>query len=277
MKKKYILITILLLQIIVFVWFNNCYIEVTKYVIYSKKVNQDLTIVHISDLHNTSFGKNNGRLINKIKKSHPDIIAITGDLIDANHTDVDVAIKLIENIISIAPIYYVTGNHEAWAIDEYQELKMRMEDLGVIVLDNKSVNVMIDDTEISINGIDDANMINVKNELDKLDYDSDNFVLLLSHRPELFEEYTNRDIDLVLSGHAHGGQFRIPIIGGLVAPNQGMFPEYTEGLFESTDATKMIISRGLGNSIIPVRINNNPELVVIEIKPINKKNQIKYN
>lgn len=276
MKKKYILITILLLlQTIVFVWFNNQFIEVTKYDIYSKKVNQDLTIVHISDLHNTSFGKNNYRLINKIKKSHPDIITITGDLIDANHTDVDVAIKLIENIISIAPIYYVTGNHEAWAIDEYQELKTRMEDLGVIVLDNKSVNVMIDDTEITINGIDDANMINVRNELDKLHYASDNFVLLLSHRPELFEEYINRGIDLVLSGHAHGGQFRIPIIGGLVAPNQGLFPEYTAGLFESPDATKMIISRGLGNSIIPIRINNNPELVVIAIRPINKKNQIK--
>ena len=105
----------------------------------------------------------------------------------------------------------------------------------------------------------------IKTELSNLKYDKNQFSILLSHRPEVFNVYVDNKIDLVLTGHAHGGQIRIPFIGGLIAPNQGIFPKYTSGVFEE-DATTMIVSRGIGNSILPYRINNRPELVIVTLK-----------
>ena len=175
-----------------------------------------------------------------------------------------ILVLLILAFVSMG-IYYVTGNHEIWEISGYYSLKNKIKKIGAIILDNKSIDVEINDNVITILGVDDPYEVNVETELDNLDYGEDRFNLLLSHRPELFSLYRNRNIDLVLTGHAHGGQFRIPFVGGLIAPDQGLFPRYSEGMFESVDGTKMIVSRGLGNSIIPLRINNNPELVVVNL------------
>ena len=123
-------------------------------------------------------------------------------------------------------------------------------------------------------GIEDPDFYNVigseaeketaRSNIEKLQYTEDDFSLLLSHRPELFDVYVEEEVDLVLTGHAHGGQFRLPVIGGLVAPNQGLFPKYDSGMFVEDD-THMIVSRGIGNSIIPLRINNPPEIVVVKL------------
>lgn len=254
---------------------DNKRIEITHYDINSNKIKNECTIVQISDLHNTSYGKNNKILFDKIKEAKPDIITITGDLIDSSKTNINIAMNFVNQVVEIAPTYYVPGNHEAWAMSKYTTLKTKLNKAGVIVLETASKEITINYNKINILGITDPDFTGefgisdvdiVSTDLDTLNYYTDNFTILLSHRPELFEAYKNRDIDLVLAGHAHGGQFRTAIGGGLVAPNQGLFPKYISGLHASKkDEMQMIISRGLGNSVIPLRINNRPELVVIRI------------
>lgn len=255
---------------------DNKRIQITNYDITSKKVKNEIIIAQISDLHNTSFGKHNKTLVNKIKDIKPDIIAITGDLIDSSKTNITVAMNFINQAVKIAPIYYVPGNHEAWNQSDYSTLKDKLKKAGVVVLEGEDKEITVKDNKISLLGITDPDYIGeagiseldvVSTDLDTLSYDSDNLVILLSHRPELFSAYKHRDIDLVLTGHAHGGQFRTSLSGGLLAPDQGLFPKYTSGIYkDKEDKTQMIVSRGLGNSVIPIRINNNPEVVVVNVR-----------
>ncbi len=223
-------------------------------------------IAHISDLHNAEFGEGQSKLIEKIREADPDIIVITGDMIDSRRTDVEKAVELVEGLGGEIPIYYVTGNHES-RVSEYSELEEKLVENGVNVLRNKNQSIEIDGSYINIIGVDDPAFGYSSDEM----YDTitglkgDSYNILLSHRPELFGMYIQTGVDLVLSGHAHGGQVRIPFIGGLAAPNQGFFPKYTEGLYEN-GGTSMIVSRGLGNSIIPLRVNDPPELVIITLK-----------
>ena len=197
---------------------------------------------------------------------------MTGDLIDSNKTDIEVAINFIKNINNIAPIYFVSGNHES-NISSYSKLKEQIGENKVIILDNKVEILKVNESEINLIGIDDPRMANedgvsdseiVKVELANAKYNENTYSILLSHRPELFDIYVEKQINLILTGHAHGGQIRIPFIGGIVAPNQGFFPKYTSGIFEENKTT-MVVNRGIGNSILPFRINNRPELVVITI------------
>lgn len=223
-------------------------------------------IAHISDLHNAEFGEGQSKLIEKIREADPDIIVITGDMIDSRRTDVEKAVELVVGLGGEIPIYYVTGNHES-RVSEYSELEEKLVENGVNVLRNKNQSIEIDGSYINIIGVDDPAFGYSSDEM----YDTitglkgDSYNILLSHRPELFGMYIQTGVDLVLSGHAHGGQVRIPFIGGLAAPNQGFFPKYTEGLYEN-GGTSMIVSRGLGNSIIPLRVNDPPELVIIMLK-----------
>lgn len=232
-------------------------------------------ILQISDLHNKEFGSKQNKILAKIEKINPDIIVVTGDLIDSNKTNINTSMELINKAINIAPIYYVSGNHEAWS-GLYEDLKSKLENSGVVVLHNKKIKFFNNNDSIDIIGLADTSFIksnlleydsNVEtnNLLNKLTKDSTNFKILLSHRPELFDIYSSSNVDLIFSGHAHGGQFRLPFIGGLVAPDQGFFPKLTEGI-HSNNNTSMIVSRGLGNSIIPLRIFNKPELIVVTLE-----------
>ena len=233
------------------------------------------SIAHVSDFHNATFGEDNAKLINMLEESKPDIIAITGDIIDSRRTDIDISFAFVEEILKIAPCYYVTGNHEARVSEEYALLRERMVQSGVIILENNSLFIESEDAFIEIIGLEDPTFSVIGTTAEEADVVSDmlsklitadtDFTLLLSHKPEFFDIYAENDVDLVLSGHAHGGQFRIPFIGGLIAPGQGLFPEFDSGLFEK-DGTKMIVSRGIGNSIIPLRINNRPEIILVELK-----------
>lgn len=229
-------------------------------------------IVQISDLHNKAFGSGQEKLLAKIKGAHPDMIVVTGDLIDAYHTNMDVAMTLIDEAVQIAPIYYVSGNHEAWS-GLYDTLKVQLEKRGVVVLDNQKAQISKEEAAIEVIGLADPSVVNsdwfeyggkTKALLDELTKGSNNFKILLSHRPELFDIYAGSSVDLVFSGHAHGGQVRLPFIGGLIAPDQGLFPKLTEGMHTSGH-TSMVISRGLGNSIIPLRLFNRPELIVVTL------------
>lgn len=278
-KKRKIaiaVVTAILLVLIIWTAWSNTALELNRYTIKSDKLSEvfnGFRIAHVSDLHNSKMGTDNEKLIDMIKSAAPDIIAITGDSIDSNHTDVDIALCFIKEAIKIAPCYYITGNHEAWVSEStYNDFESDLIELGVVVLHNEEIVFERESAKISIVGIDDPDFIksnggNIENSMTsdsiKELVSTNGFSILLSHRPEFFNQYVRADFDLVLSGHAHGGQFRLPFIGGLAAPNQGLFPEYDSGLY-TEDNTNMIVSRGIGNSIIPFRFNNRPEVVLIE-------------
>lgn len=261
------------------VW-DNGRIVVTSYEINSKRLPEAFDgyrIVHVSDLHNDEFGEKNEKLLAKIKEQKPDMIAITGDLLDSRRTDIEKALNFVKGAAAIAPCYYVTGNHESRMPKEYMELEKGMRDAGVIVLRDKTTVIEKDGEQIAVLGIDDPRFVVATDKVEKMerilretltelkkDVPKDAFTLLLSHRPELFDLYCEQDMDVVLSGHVHGGQFRLPFIGGIIGPGQGILPDYDAGLYTEGN-TNMILSRGLGQSIVPFRINNPPELVVITL------------
>ena len=263
------------LGVAVWIAWGNTALELNTYTVLAEELPEAFDgyrIAHISDLHNTQIGDNNEKLLETIRKAEPDIIAITGDLIDSRNTNIEIALHFAEEAMKIAPCYYVTGNHEA-RIPEYDDLKSGLTGLGVVVLEDERLEIQRFGEKIAVIGVNDpsfetnylfgdaAAVLRLKLQ----EYKNENtYTVLLSHRPELLETYAQCGVDLVLSGHAHGGQVRIPFVGGLVAPNQGLFPKYDAGMFMKENTT-MIVSRGIGNSIIPIRVNNRPEVILIEL------------
>ena len=278
-KKTICVLTGILLVLVVWTAWGNTALELNTYTISSHELPDAFDgyrIAQVSDLHNAEFGDGNQRLLDILREAEPDMIAITGDLIDSRKTNIAVALAFAEEAVRIAPCCYVSGNHEA-RVPEYQELKAGLEAAGVTVLDDARVEIEISGKSITIIGVNDPSFFAdyltsdatvMDRKLSELSSEDAGFTILLSHRPELFDTYVAHDMDLVLTGHAHGGQFRLPLIGGLIAPNQGLFPKYDDGLY-SEGNTNMIVSRGLGNSIIPFRFNNRPEEVLIELKSQN--------
>lgn len=272
-KLKYILMIILF--IIFCIWQNN-HIGISRFDYSNPVVPEEFngfTIVHISDLHNKSFGKNQEYLLRKISLNSPDIILVTGDLIDRRRYDLDTALLFIEGAMEIAPVYYVSGNHEAWS-GAYDNIRKELTHYGVVVLDDRKVEYIRNNSKIEILGLSDPafltssyleerNTSNLEEHLSQL-ADHNVFQILLSHRPELMDIYTRENIDMIFSGHAHGGQIRIPGIGGIVAPDQGFFPKYTSGSHH-IDQSTMYVSRGLGNSLFPIRVFNRPEIIVVTL------------
>jgi len=265
------------IAIIIWIIWGNVTIGTTHYNISSDRIPfsfDGYKIVQVSDLHNAVFGKDNDILLKKIHSEQPDVILLTGDLIDSNHTDVSAALEFTDAASKIAPCYYVTGNHEAWIPrTDYESMERKLLEQGIIVLHNSSVDIVREGDSISLFGVDDPSFAGAESSIQssivirKLLEDVDrteNYSILLSHRPEAFDYYATSGFDLVFCGHAHGGQFRLPLIGGIVAPNQGFFPKYDAGTYNENNMT-MIVSRGLGNSIIPVRINNRPEIVAVTL------------
>ncbi|HPW53072.1 MAG TPA: metallophosphoesterase [Erysipelotrichaceae bacterium] len=275
MKKKIILSIILLVTILITIWtiWGNLTVGVTRYAVVSDRIPEafdDYKIAVISDLHNAEFGKENESIVEKVRKENPDIIVMTGDLVDSNKIDIDIAITLVKQLMEIAPCYYVTGNHEAWIGIQYQILEQRLPKEGVIILHDEVIELKKDNELIQLAGLDDPDFTSrdsyehlhiLDKKLKEMTL-SEDYCILLSHRPETFEAYVSNNIDLVLSGHAHGGQFRLPFFGGLIAPGQGWFPKYTCGKYTESETT-MIVSRGIGNSIIPIRFNNRPEILIV--------------
>ena len=254
---------------------QNQALEINEYVVMSERLPSafhGFKIAQVSDLHNAEFGENNEKLLSALAQVQADLIVLTGDLVDSRRTDTGVALDFAERAVEIAPTYYVTGNHES-RVEAYADLKTDMISRGVTVLENQVVSITKNAESIRLMGLRDPAFA------DKLDKDiqksyletqlsqftwSEEYTILLSHRPEFFNVYAEYQVDLVFSGHAHGGQIRLPKIGGLFAPNQGFFPKYDAGLYEN-GRTKMLVSRGVGNSLFPLRINNPPEIVVITL------------
>lgn len=281
MKKRiYILISILVLLMIaaftvMWIYADNTSLAITTYRIANEKIPSEFEgfrIAQVADLHNAKFGEGNADLLALLEESDPDIIVFTGDQVDARRTDLDVVVKLAQEAVKIAPCYLVTGNHEG-SIPEIFQLNADLQAAGVTILEDEILKLQCGDDTLSLIGVQDPTMtgrfltIGQEGTMDevlaKLSPDFEGYSILLSHHPEYLDLYAKYGVDLVLSGHAHGGQLRLGD-QGLIAPHQGLFPKYDAGQYTMDDTT-MILSRGLGNSLFPWRINNPPELVVVEL------------
>ena len=283
-KQKYIKLAVTLsivIVIILFCNFQNKHLETTHYTYAAEQLGADLEgyrIVQISDLHNAKFGKDNQKLVDRIRECEPDMIVLTGDLVDSNHTNVDRAVQFVDEIVKICPVYYVTGNHEYWLeASEYDELMSGLTGAGAVILDDQVVEISRGDAKFRLVGLDDKSLADgtlgtlLNDQAEQKEETADNedsgektLTVVLAHEPQHLARYAGTGVDLVLSGHAHGGQFRLPFVGGIVAPDQGFLPEYTAGEYYM-NGTEMIVSRGLGNSVIPVRLFNFPEIVCVEL------------
>ena len=279
-KKKFIFLAVVaavLITLVIWIAWGNTALELNTYTVTSARLPEcfdGYRIAHVSNLHNAEIGEDNEKLLTMLREADPDMIAITGDLIDSRNTNVEIALQFAQEAMKIAPCYYVSGNHEA-RVNEYEELKTGLISVGVIILEDTQTEISIEGQTITLIGVNDPSFQTdylfgdsetvISSKLTELHTDGEVFTILLSHRPELFDTYAEHDVDLVLSGHAHGGQFRLPFIGGVVAPNQGLFPEYDAGIYTDGN-TNMLVSRGVGNSILPFRINNRPEVILIELQ-----------
>ena len=273
---------------------QNHNIELTGYKYKSDKIPEEFNgfrIVHLSDMHNCVYGNEADDLIKKVKQNKPDIIVITGDSFDSRRRQYFDSLDIIKKLTSISPVYFVTGNHEELAPDLKEIFLKEIAENGVKILNGETVEIKKSDSSIYLSGVSDYTAFAgekglIKKALDKeLTCDEledmkntffekmenlsankpDGFNILLSHRPEMNEVYSKNNFDLVFCGHAHGGQFRIPPIGAIYSPGQGFFPKYSEGphLFGKTT---MLVSRGLGNSSFPIRINNRPQIVICQFE-----------
>ncbi len=268
--KWFLLACCILSALLLFCHMQNTTLTVTEYSFQNEKIPiafDGFRIVQISDLHNTSFGKDNKRLIDKIEQLSPDMIALTGDLVDSRRTNIDISLSFVEQASLIAPVYYVTGNHEERLETViFEELMSGLEHAGAVILEDESLLLEAEGEYITLLGLKDESL--QSNALHKLTDAADptQFQLLLAHEPQYLDAYYSEcHVDLILSGHAHGGQFRFPFIGGIYAPDQGLFPKYTEGMHQS-GSSSLIISRGIGNSLFPLRLFNLPEIVCIDLE-----------
>lgn len=234
-------------------------------------------LCQVSDVHNEARGEGNAALLRALREAAPDLICITGDFLDSRRTDLDFALELAGQLAEIAPAVYVTGNHEA-RLKDLSALEVGLAARGVRVLRDDWTPLARGGEEIALLGLDDPGFAagedwTLAEGLDQtqarlsalLAQAGDRFSLVLSHRPELLPAYADAGADLVLSGHAHGGQVRLPGIGGLFAPGQGILPRLTSGVYARGE-TRLVVSRGLGNSAFPLRVFNPPEIVTVTLR-----------
>ncbi len=255
---------------------------VTHYEAGSSKLAAPVRVVHLTDLHNSEFGEGNSRLINKVAEQEPDLILVTGDLLNSNEERTDIAENAIRNLAEIAPVYVSFGNHESAYEKQYdQDLKELYISAGAEVLDFESITVEVNGQELLLGGFYGYGMparireVFRERETSFLQSmeEQENYTILLCHMPMSwlrFHAVEEWKIDCVLCGHVHGGQIRFPIIGGLWAPDQGWFPGEDCCMYLSKDGTRfMELSRGLGNTEKIPRFNNIPEIVVLDLIPEN--------
>ncbi len=278
-KKKYltwgIVIVVFALFCVAAFWQG---LTVRHYTETTDKVLSPIRIAVLTDFHDSAYGKSEKTLIEAIQKQDPDLILLVGDIADDERSH-NATEQLLAAIGSKYPCYYVTGNHEYWS-NEINAIKDMIRSYGVTVLEGNSKIVQAGEQKVRLCGVDDPDGFRSAHHTDhdaaeswqdqfdacKAQTGDDIYSILMSHRPELVEKYQSSGFDLVVAGHAHGGQFRIPgLLNGFYAPNQGYFPKYAGGRYELGNTT-MIVSRGLSKSRLP-RIFNPPELVIVDIEP----------
>ena len=264
MKGKLLWAAGLLAAVAFWVFWANTAMEVNEWIVESENLPaafDGLRIAQVSDLHNADHWED---ALKALADARPDIIVLTGDLIDSRNTDVAAALAFVRGAVELGPCYYVTGNHES-RVRQWPELRRGLLEAGVTVLEDESCRLERNGAAITLIGLMDPDFgRDFGGALERLAA-GEGYTVLLSHRPERMGQYAAAGVDLVFAGHAHGGQVRIPFIGGLIAPHQGWFPEFDSGIYRQ-GKTVMLVSRGVGNSIIPLRINNRPEILVAVLK-----------
>ena len=271
-KKKLLklLAVIAIVMIAATIWYE---MPVTEHITISGegKIGSSVRFALVTDLHSCYYGKDQSQLIKMIDKEKPDAILMSGDIFDDRLGQKNARI-FIEGVADRYPCFYVTGNHEFWSKKE-DEMKEFLTSKGVTVLEGNARNISINGNDIDICGVDDPTYMTEsewEERLDRADKESNfgNYRILLSHRPEKVDVYKKYDFDLILCGHAHGGQWRIPFTKrGVAAPNQGLLPAYVDGLYDLDNGSEMIVSRGLARERMPYpRFFNHPEVVIIEME-----------
>ena len=288
-KIIFIFIGIFILMYL-YIKYNVNTLEVTKYVVENKKVPKEFdgyNIVQISDLHSKLFGENNKKLIQKIKSLNPDIVVVTGDLIDGENNNYNVALDFMKEISKLYRVYYIIGNHEQKSLikkykDEYKDYFNKLHQIDFVNLDNNKVEIVKGESNINLYGLtvpyscykylfdnQETTSIDINFLEEKLGkVDREQFNILLAHTPFYFDEYEKWGADLTLCGHVHGGIVRLPLVGGLLSPDRKFFPKYDLGEYIKNKST-MIVSKWLGGSKVLIRVNCKPEIVNIKLKNIN--------
>lgn len=287
MRRKYtltraVIVIVVCLTIFLAVLIDNSSICTESYSVSLEDLTFSVRIVLLSDLHGKSFGRENSRLIAKIQEQSPDAIFLDGDMIDrsADQTDVQELLRLIERLHEIAPVYFAPGNHELEYMQTDASLLTQVAEAGAVVVNDSYADVTLAGQPLRIGGTmghafyfgrsEEEFSSSPEYQFLKAFEDTDVPKICLAHMPDTFifnGAYNLWNVDLILSGHTHGGLIRLPFIGGLYAPMQGWFPEYDQGYFRLGEHMQMVITSGLaGHGMIP-RINNPPEIVVIDLVP----------
>ena len=254
----------------VYISYNN--LTFTNYTINSNKVNDNINVTIISDLHENIFGEDNTDLIKKIEKQSPDIILVAGDMTNEDSTDIKLVTNLMKCLSEIAPVFYSLGNTEYDNITKFNsDIIKQLENVNVTVLDKEYEDIKIKNTTIRVGGMYEYAFALNGNSTYKFLCDfqhTENYKIMIAHRPDSFifgDASEVWDIDLVVSGHTHGGQVRVPLMGGLYVGDQGYFPMYDKGLFD-LNKIKILITSGLGSGHQKIpRFNNVPEVVNLKI------------
>lgn len=265
---------VLIILLLVYGYLSNGMLAVEHYPLSVWGDGEPVKIVMLADLHGSSFGPGNRRLIQKIQRESPDIICMAGDMTVKNGKGTDSCLALCKELLKMCPVYYVPGNHEI-RMESYEHFIRELKKAGVVWLDNTHHDLVIRGRRTRVYGL------NLEEELyhkfwKKTEFDRDRmeqylgaagkecFNLLLAHNPEYFKEYQEWGADLVLSGHVHGGIARLPLLGGVIAPSLQLFPAYDAGLFQR-GKSRMVLTRGLGTHHIRLRFFNTPEISVINL------------
>lgn len=261
---------------VIFAYYQTTAVQTTAIDVKGERIPRGfdgMKIVQLSDLQNSKFPRFYDKIAAKTAEQKPDIIVFTGDIIDRRKYNINNAEEFLQKICGIATIYYVSGNHEAWC-GKYDEVRRLLQKYGVHILSDTSVDITRNSAKIALYGVDDPGFIKYDksnnrcaefaDRLHRLHNDG-GYGILLTHRPEYINEYADCGYDLVLCGHAHGGQYRLPLIGALYAPHQGLFPKLTNGVHKRANTTE-IISRGLGSGKMQFRAFNRPEIIAVTLK-----------
>lgn len=281
MKKKIIIIVFLIIFVLMLIelYIDANWIQTTSFEVFSKKIPSSFDgykILQLSDLHSKKFGKDNRKLLQKIDKSNPDIIVLTGDFVSANETDFTVFFELVDKISPKYEVYYITGNHEqAMSSSSKKEIFSYLSEKGVKFLNNEYIEISQEKERINFYGLcyessyysDKKGNIYTKEMMTKSlgEADSSKYNILLTHSPTNFEVYKSWGADLILSGHVHGGMIRVPFVGAIFSPDEGFMPKYSAGRYQMDDSV-LVVSKGLGRGSRGFRLFNRPNLVEITLK-----------
>ena len=272
--RKAMVMTIIILCLALTVWGSNAVLQTEEFTFRSVRLPESFDgyrVAVLSDLHGAVFGEGNAVLLEQTAAAAPDMIAVTGDLEDQfRGHDPDWVAHLAEELAKIAPVYYITGNHE-WAVGDVPALKKTLSGAGWTVLSNRFVPLERNGETIVLAGIDDPNGYADQKSPETVTTElhaewGDPFWILLAHRNNRFEhQYSLLGADLTVSGHGHGGIIRLPFTDGLLSTERTLFPSYTDGFYEANGAT-VFVSRGIGNSGRLLRIFNPPQIAVITLR-----------